>query len=208
MTTTHTEPLAYPFNEEEGLALNEAYAAAREGEGMIRVRLPYGEPAWLATRYADARLVLGDSRFSRAMAKEHDAPRHTPGNNANGILGMDPPDHTRLRTLVAKAFTMRRVEQLRPRVRELAAELIRDMVIAGEPADLVEDFALPLPVAVICELLGVPVSDRPKFRAWSDAALSTSSSSVSRSRTSRASINAVIRSSAGVTRCASIRPCM
>jgi cytochrome P450 len=175
VTTTHTEPVAYPFNEDEGLALNEAYAAAREADGMIRVRLPYGEPAWLATRYADARLVLGDGRFSRAMAAERDAPRHISPNNVSGILGMDPPDHTRLRTLVAKAFTMRRVEELRPRVRELTGQLIGDMVAAGAPADLVEDFALPLPVAVICELLGVPTSDRPKFRVWSDAALSTSS---------------------------------
>jgi cytochrome P450 len=172
----HTEPLAYPFNEEEGLALNEAYAAAREGEGMIRVQLPYGESAWLATRYADARLVLGDNRFSRALAADHDAPRHTPGNNnTTGILSMDPPDHTRLRTLVAKAFTMRRVEELRPRVRELAGQLVRDMKAAGAPVDLVEEFALPIPVAVICELLGVPTADRPRFRRWSDAALSTSS---------------------------------
>jgi cytochrome P450 len=170
----HTEPLAYPFNEEEGLALNEAYAAARE-DGMVRVRLPYGEPAWLATRYADARVVLGDRRFSRAAAAEHDTPRLGPTEGAGGILSMDPPDHTRLRTLVAKAFTMRRVEELRPRVRELATGLIDDMVAAGQPADLVEDFALPLPVAVICALLGVPAADRSKFRAWSDAALSTSS---------------------------------
>jgi cytochrome P450 len=176
LTATQTEPLAYPFNEEEGLALNEAYAAAREGEGMIRVKLPYGDSAWLATRYADARLVLGDNRFSRAMASEHDAPRHTPANNnSTGILSMDPPDHTRLRTLVAKAFTMRRVEELRPRVRELAEQLVRDMVAAGAPVDLVEEYALPIPVAVICELLGVPTADRPKFRKWSDAALSTSS---------------------------------
>jgi len=176
LTATHTEPLAYPFNEEEGLALNEAYAAAREGEGMIRVQLPYGDAAWLATRYADARLVLGDNRFSRAMASEHDAPRHTPANNSStGILSMDPPDHTRLRTLVAKAFTMRRVEELRPRVRELAEQLVKDMIAAGAPVDLVEEYALPIPVAVICELLGVPTADRPKFRKWSDAALSTSS---------------------------------
>jgi len=174
MTTTHTEPLAYPFNEEEGLALNEAYAAAREVEGMIRVQLPYGPPAWLATRYADARFVLGDRRFSRAMEKEKDAPRMSPGQRDGGILQMDPPDHTRLRTLVAKAFTMRRVELLRPRVAELAAGLIADMKAAGRPADLVDAYALPIPVAVICELLGVPVSDRPKFRVWSDAALSTS----------------------------------
>ena len=67
MTATHTEPVSYPFNEDAGLDLHEAYAAARDAEGMIRVKLTYGEPAWLATRYADARLVLGDRRFSRAM---------------------------------------------------------------------------------------------------------------------------------------------
>jgi cytochrome P450 len=178
LTTTqshYVEPVTYPFNEEAGLGIAEAYTAARESEGMIRVRLPHGEPAWLATRYADARFVLGDKRFSRAESLNHDAPRMNPSNNNTGILSMDPPDHTRLRTLVAKAFTMRRVEELRPRVRELTGELIDAMVAAGEPADLVEDFALPLPVAVICALLGVPVEDRSKFRVWSDAALSTSS---------------------------------
>ncbi|MFG1641252.1 cytochrome P450 [Amycolatopsis sp. NPDC049252] len=174
MTTTHTEPLAYPFNEEAGLDLNEAYAAAREANGLVRVKMTYGEPAWLATRYADARLVLGDRRFSRAMEKEKDAPRRSPMQRDGGILQMDPPDHTRLRTLVAKAFTMRRVELLRPRVVELATGLIADMKAAGAPADLVDAYALPIPVAVICELLGVPVGDRPKFRVWSDAALSTS----------------------------------
>jgi cytochrome P450 len=174
MTATHTEPLAYPFNEEAGLDLNEAYAAARDADGMVRVKMTYGEPAWLATRYADARLVLGDRRFSRAMEKEKDAPRRSPVMRDGGILQMDPPDHTRLRTLVAKAFTMRRVELLRPRVASLAAGLIADIKAAGTPADLVDAYALPIPVAVICELLGVPVADRPKFRVWSDAALSTS----------------------------------
>lgn len=174
MTTTNTEPYSYPFNEETGLDLDEAYAAARDTKGMIRVRLPHGEPTWLATRYSDVRFVLGDRRFSRAMATDKDEPRMAPGRRPGGILSMDPPDHTRLRTLVAKAFTMRRVELLRPRVAELAAGLIEEMKAAGQPADLVEDYALPIPVAVICELLGVPVEDRPKFRVWSDAALSTS----------------------------------
>ncbi|MEU4250737.1 cytochrome P450 [Amycolatopsis sp. NPDC026612] len=174
MTVTHTEPLSYPFNEEAGLDLNEAYAAAREADGLVRVKMTYGEAAWLATRYADARLVLGDRRFSRAMEKERDAPRRSPVVRDGGILQMDPPDHTRLRTLVAKAFTMRRVELLRPRVAALATELIAGMKAAGAPADLVDAYALPIPVAVICELLGVPVADRPKFRVWSDAALSTS----------------------------------
>jgi cytochrome P450 len=172
--STRTEPVAYPFNEEAGLELDAAYAAAREVPGLIRVRLPYGEPAWLATRYADAKLVLGDLRFSRAMGLEADEPRLSPSQMDSGILSMDPPEHTRLRKLVAKAFTQRRVELLRPRVRELASGLVDELMAHGAPVDLVEHFALRLPVAVICEMLGVPVEDRPRFRVWSDAALSTS----------------------------------
>ena len=172
---TTTEPQAYPFNQDEGLELDPAYRKLRETPGMIRVQLPFGEPAWLATRYEDARLVLGDRRFSRAMAATRDEPRTYPAQRPSGILGMDPPDHTRLRKLVAMAFTVRRVEALRPRVREITAELVDAMVEAGPPTDLVDAFALPLPVQVICELLGVPVEDRDRFRVWSDAALSTSS---------------------------------
>ncbi|MGX7828576.1 cytochrome P450 [Actinokineospora sp. 24-640] len=172
---TTAEPRAYPFNRDEGLELDPTYRALREMPGMIRVQLPYGEPAWLATRYEDVRLVLGDRRFSRAMAAERDEPRPQEGKRPSGILGMDPPDHTRLRKLVAMAFTVRRVEALRPRVREITAKLVDDMVAAGPPVDLVDAFALPLPVQVICELLGVPVEDRDRFRVWSDNALSTSS---------------------------------
>ncbi|WP_116203948.1 cytochrome P450 [Amycolatopsis circi] len=190
MTTTHTEPLAYPFNEEAGLALNEAYTAARENAGMIRVQMPHGEAAWLATRYADARLVLGDRRFSRALAQESDEPRMSEYRRPGGILSMDPPDHTRLRTLVAKAFTARRVEELRPRVARLASELIDQLREHGQPADLVDLYALPIPVAVICELLGVPVGDRPQFREWSDAALSTTRLTPEESERSREELRA------------------
>lgn len=173
--TTDPTPLDYPFNEPEGLGLAEAYAEALERPGLLRVRMAYGEPAWLATRYADARLVLGDRRFSRAEAVKHDEPRQSEAQQDSGILGMDPPGHTRLRTLVAKAFTVHQVEKLRPQVRELAHGFLDDMETAGPPADLVESYALPIPVAVICRMLGVPEEDRPRFRVWSDAALSTSS---------------------------------
>ncbi|WP_030908412.1 cytochrome P450 [Streptomyces sp. NRRL F-5126] len=170
-------PVPYPFNDQngqgDGLGLHAAYADAREGAGMVRVRLPHGEPAWLATRYEDARLVLGDLRFSRAMALEGDEPRYNAARSKPSILSMDPPDHTRLRTLVSRAFTRHQVEGLRPWVRELTSRLLDGMVAAGPPADLVENFALPLPVQVICELLGVPASDRGRFRVWSDALLST-----------------------------------
>jgi cytochrome P450 len=84
------------------------------------------------------------------------------------IIGMDPPEHTRLRKLVAKAFTARRVDQLRPRVAKLVDELIDAMEPLPRPVDLVEHFSLPLPVQVICELLGVPAADRHRFHGWSD----------------------------------------
>jgi cytochrome P450 len=170
---TQVEPVMYPFDAATGLELHPAYAEARDTPGMLRIKLPYGEPAWLATRYDDVRLVLGDRRFSRAMAVTSDVPRMTPTKLDSGMIVKDPPDHTRLRRLVAKAFTQRRVEELRPRVRALAEELVDAMVARGMPVDLVDHFALSLPVAVICELLGVPVADRPRFRAWSDAFLST-----------------------------------
>ncbi|WP_262703074.1 MULTISPECIES: cytochrome P450 [Streptomyces] len=175
MTTAETTPIAYPFNSAEGLALSEAYDQARNHTGLLRVRMPYGEPSWLATRYADARLVLGDRRFSRAAALHHDVPRQSEARRDSGILTMDPPDHTRLRTLVAKAFTVHQVEKLRPWVRQLTHDLLDELEAAGPPVDLVDRYALPIPVGVICAMLGVPEEDRPKFRTWSDAALSTSS---------------------------------
>ncbi|MCD9587489.1 cytochrome P450 [Streptomyces sp. 8ZJF_21] len=175
MTTAETTPIAYPFNSSDGLALSEAYEEARNRTGLLRVRMPYGEPAWLATRYADARLVLGDRRFSRAEVLHHDEPRQSEGRRDGGILTMDPPDHTRLRTLVAKAFTVHQVEKLRPWVRQLTHDLLDGLEAAGPPADLVDRYALPIPVGVICAMLGVPEEDRPRFRVWSDAALSTSS---------------------------------
>jgi cytochrome P450 len=194
LNTTYPEPVTYPFGPDEGLALSKAYADAREADGLIRVRLPYGEPAWLATRYADARLVLGDPRFSRALAEEHDPPRARKFNaQPKAMFNMDAPDHTRLRRLISKAFTIRRVEELRPKVRDLARQLIDDMVAAGPPADLVEDFALPIPVVVICELLGVPLEDRTRFRGWTDAILSTSSLTAEEGRAKRGELVEYIR---------------
>ncbi|QXE33054.1 cytochrome P450 [Streptomyces sp. GMY02] len=171
---TWAAPADYPFNPPDGIELSEEYARARELPGLVRVQLPYGEPAWLVTRYADARLVLGDRRFSRAEEARRDGPRQWAEPRVGGILSMDPPEHTRLRTLVAKAFTGHRVEAMRPDIARLADGLVDGLIAAGPPADLVEDYALPIPVAVICQLLGVPVQDRPLFRVWSDAALSTS----------------------------------
>jgi cytochrome P450 len=92
------------------------------------------------------------------------------GERSRSILGLDPPDHTRLRRLVSSAFTIRRVERLRERVRHLVADLLDDLADTGrrgEPVDLIAGFAFPLPFVVISELLGMPEGDRGQLRAWS-----------------------------------------
>ncbi|WP_018680647.1 cytochrome P450 [Actinokineospora enzanensis] len=171
---TTTDPRPYPFSETRHLDIEPLFAALRAEQPLIRVRLPFGEPAWLATRYDDVRTVLGDPRFSRAAGDGRDQPRLRPFVPPPGnILSLDPPDHSRLRRLVTKAFTVRRVERLRPHVQGIADRLVDAMLAHGSPADLVDEFALPLPITVICELLGVPYEDRGDFRVWSDAFLAT-----------------------------------
>ncbi|MBF8674176.1 cytochrome P450 [Pseudomonas fulva] len=171
--TSPTCPVAYPFNRFTDLQLADAYRDAQQTPGLLRIQMPIGAPAWLATRYDDVRLVLGDRRFSRGEAlRRPDAPRAF-ARIAGGIVMMDPPQLTRIRSLAAQAFTRRRVEALRPHTRAHAHQLIDRMLAAGPPADLVNDFALPIPLALICELLGVPLQDRDRFKRWNDSLLST-----------------------------------
>ncbi|MET0425063.1 MAG: cytochrome P450, partial [Actinoplanes sp.] len=125
-------------------------------EGPVR-RLPDG--GWLVTRYEDAKRALSDPRLSKAYVGVDPAvSRH--------LLAVDPPDHTRLRRLVSAAFTVRRMELLRPRIEEITEELL-DALAGRAEADLIDAFAFPLPIQVICELLGVPAADRDRFRSWS-----------------------------------------
>jgi cytochrome P450 len=170
--TTTQEPVNYPFGEYDRLNPRPEQIGKGDGEPLVRVRLPFGGDGWLARRYEDVKAVLGDPRFSRAVAFGKDVPRSTPIlNDQPSILDMDPPDHTRLRRLAAKAFTARRVDLLRPRTQEIIDGLVDKMAAAGPPADLMDSFSWPLPITVICELLGVPVEDRVKFRTWTDALL-------------------------------------
>ncbi len=167
----------YPFAEPDALDFHPLYARLRAEEPLARVALPYGGEAWLVTRLDDVRTVLADPRFSRAAVVGADVPRMRPeiDHQRESILNMDAPEHTRLRKLVARAFTVRRVEELRPRAAALTAELLAVMRAAGPPADLVAHLSVPLPVTIICELLGVPVEDRTVFRVGADAFLSTTS---------------------------------
>jgi len=139
------------------------------GRPVFRAELPDGRIAWLVTGYDNVRLVLVDQRFSRALAVAPGQAR--PGFEmfaAGSINGTDPPEHTRLRKLVASAFTARRVEALRPRVTSIVNQLIDAMARRPQPTDLVAGFSLPLPAQVICEMLGVPAADTGQFHAWSD----------------------------------------
>jgi cytochrome P450 len=152
------------------------YAALRQEAPVHPVTLPNGMEIWLVTRYADCRAALADPRLSKRQgagdnARSLAAPVSTP--LTRHLLATDPPDHTRLRRLVAKVLTARRVEELRPRVTELSAALIEPLR-GRESADLVEDYALHLPIQVICELLGVPIEDQEEFRRWTSVMVSAS----------------------------------
>ncbi|HET8658383.1 MAG TPA: cytochrome P450 [Micromonosporaceae bacterium] len=167
------EPVPYPFGEPVGLDLHPTYHELLASGALLRVRMPFGEPAWLVTRQADIKVVLGDPRFSRARAIGAQEPRVMPVRQRPGtILALDPPEHTRLRRAVARAFTARRTETLRQRATEVVGELLDELQKQGPPADLVPSFALPLPVIIICELLGVPYADWDRFRQWSDLVMS------------------------------------
>ncbi|KJK38000.1 cytochrome P450 [Streptomyces variegatus] len=147
-------------------------------EGPVtRVKLPNGEGwAWLVTRYDDVRTVTNDPRFSREAVMDRQvtrlAPHFIPARGAVGFL--DPPDHTRLRRSVAAAFTARGVERVRERSRRMLAELIDEMLQDGPPADLTEAVLSPFPIAVICELMGVPPADRQGMHTWTQLILSSS----------------------------------
>ncbi|MFJ9823967.1 cytochrome P450 [Streptomyces sp. NPDC101160] len=143
------------------------YAKLRESGPVHEVVTPDGMPAWLVVGYEEARAALADQRLSKSFS-EFGPERAQDEIIGPNLLIVDPPDHTRLRKLVAGEFTGRRVEALRPRVQELTDELLDAMAPAGR-ADLVDSFAFPLPITVICELLGVPAADRDTFRTWSNA---------------------------------------
>ncbi|MFE6103608.1 cytochrome P450 [Streptomyces laurentii] len=147
------------------------FTRLRAERPVVRVRWTGGGHAWLITRHEDVRRVLDDTRFSRAASYAPEAPtfqglfQAPPGM----IVSLDPPDHTRLRRLAEQAFSRARIEGMRPRVREVAVRLLDALdkkAADGGPVDLVEGFAAPLAMAVICELLGVPEQDHDQFLVW------------------------------------------
>ncbi|GHE01063.1 cytochrome P450 family protein [Streptomyces alanosinicus] len=141
------------------------YARLRE-QGPVHLVRPPGADAdyvsWLVVGYEEARAALADPRLSKDDSKIG-VRFLTEDLIGPHLLTVDPPHHTRLRALVTRAFTMRRVERLRPRVQQITDDLLDEMLPAGR-ADLIASYAYPLPITVICELLGVPEIDREEFR--------------------------------------------
>ncbi len=150
----------------------------REEEPVRRV-LYHEVPAWLVTRFADAETVYSDPRFSADKGNATDEVRAVPWVSASDMIGLgrtlvflDPPAHTRLRRLVAKAFTPRRVQTLRPMVQGIADELL-DAVVPRGRMDVLHEYSTPLAAVTIMMLLGSPVADREEFTAYAHLFLST-----------------------------------
>lgn len=158
-----------------------AFAAHLREQGPL---LPFSNPlgrekSWLVTQYEDVIALLKDPRFIKDPQKLSPLSEGEQVQNAEraavldrflafrrDMLVTDPPDHTRLRGLVSKAFTPRMIEQLRPRIQQIADALLDGVQEQGQ-MDLIADFAFPLPITVISEMLGIPVADRRQFRTWS-----------------------------------------
>jgi pentalenolactone synthase len=138
-----------------------------------RVTTPAGDPAWQVTGFADVKALLGDPRLGRSHPQPERAARYSEAaifGQAMGSPETERSDHARMRSLLTPAFSARRMANLRPRIQELVDGLLDEMNRLTPPADFHALVALPLPVLVICELLGVPYADREDFRRWSDDA--------------------------------------
>ncbi|GIF00536.1 cytochrome P450 [Paractinoplanes rishiriensis] len=175
-----TDVQNYPFPQPEPLEPPAEWARLRGECPVSRVRMASGDEVLLLTRYADVRGMLADPRFTRNLTTP-DAARIA-DSETGGVFNEETVSasmtsgegHARWRRMMSRSFTAKRVNALRPRIEQLANDLIDDMVAGGAPADLAAALGFPLPVFVICELLGVPAGHREQFSHWSDAMLNLS----------------------------------
>jgi len=168
------ENLSYPLPRPAALEPPAEWAELRERCPVAHVTLPSGDRATLLTRYADVRQILSDDRFGRSLDAP-DAARLSDtesgglfNSEMSTVLPQQGPAHLRWRRMVSKWFTAKRMTALQPGIEAMAHQLIDEMRAKGMPADLKSGLAFPLPVWVICDLLGVPTADRDRFAHWSD----------------------------------------
>jgi cytochrome P450 len=158
-----------PFDRgEDPLATAERYRTLQDQSAVAPVRTMAGDPAWLVTRHADVKALLSDDRLGRSHPHPERAARISPSALLGGAAGdhqNEKAEHQRLRRLLSPAFSARRMQRLQARVGELVDGLLDEM--CTPPVDLHQAVSAPLPVMVICELLGAPYGERDRFRAWS-----------------------------------------
>jgi len=175
MTTTEETP-RLPFARANALAIAPDYEVLRRQSPVSRVLTPAGDPAWLITAYEEAKEVFRDRRFGRSHPKPEEASRVSHAALQDGPSGdfeTEEREHKRMRRMLAPAFSAPRMRALGDRIAELTDRCLDDLQAArdanpGEPVDLTDFLAFPLPVLVICELLGVPYGDRGHFRGLSE----------------------------------------
>ncbi|QMU70619.1 cytochrome P450 [Streptacidiphilus sp. P02-A3a] len=158
------------------------YARLRQAGPVHRTTTPDGAPVWLVTRYPDVRAALADPRLSLDKRSARSGGEHgasMPPELDAHLLNLDPPDHTRLRRLVAKAFTPRGIDRLRPLVQARTDALLDRLT---GPADLMSALATPLTMAVICDLLGIAEAERRDFQRWTDTLRSPAADAATASR--------------------------
>jgi cytochrome P450 len=158
------------------------FARLRATAPVSPVISPEGGRTWLVTRYDDVRAALADPPLAKDWATHMTSEGFSLDDDpvraylSRHLLNLDPPDHTWLRRLVVKAFTARRVAALRPRIESITSSLLDGLASAAADAgvaDLIDEFSFPLPVTVICELIGIPARDQGLFRKWSSTVLSS-----------------------------------
>ncbi|MFP5346561.1 MAG: cytochrome P450 [Actinomycetes bacterium] len=166
-------PPQLPFPRPDVLDVAPLYRTLQERSPVTLVRTPAGDLAWLVTGYLEAKALFADPRLARSAPDPSQAARISDSALLGGSMG-DPATeatrHAQLRRLLTPAFSARRMQQLREHVGDLVADLLDRLAVQGRPADLHEALSFPLPVLVICELLGVPSDDRDRFRSWSEGA--------------------------------------
>lgn len=165
-----------PFEQADPLQVAPRLRELQDQGNVHRVLTDVGGSAWLVTRHAEVRRLLDDDRLGRAHPEPETAARTGESALFGGPLGdftTEHADHQRMRGLLQPHFTPGHMRALRPRIEELATRLLDELAEHGPPADLHAVVAVPLPILVICELLGVPYEDREEFRRWTDDAGNT-----------------------------------
>lgn len=167
MAIVSDDVLQYPFVEDTALDVNEAYRELQQ-RGPIRVQLPVGPPCWLATRYDDVRTIFVDKRFGRREPPGSDTPRMWPSQKTDPSmpLGMDPPEHIRLRRITSPVFSPKSVRALTADFQGYVDMLLDAVESTGPGADFIARYAWDLPILVLTHMLGVPVDDAKRFRHW------------------------------------------